>query len=178
MRKALLYQRTNRKNEHINRGKKWINTTAEYALRAVVYMASIADPDNRPEEQAHVSRDDIARQTQIPNDYLVKVMKGLERDGLIRAQRGPGGGYRLMQSAETMTVYDVVSAVSTVPRIRECPLKIKDHTKLCPLHARLDAVAAETEKALRATPIVELVPQRSRRKGCVFPTAPLKPKNE
>jgi DNA-binding IscR family transcriptional regulator len=56
-----------------------------------------------------------------------------------------------------LTIFDVVSAVAPLERIRSCPLGLKTHTELCPLHAELDKAYAATEAALKAVTITELV---------------------
>lgn len=138
-----------------------ISSTAEYALRAVIYLAA-GSP--RP-----VSRKRIAQDTDIPKDYLVRVLMQLEQADILISQRGPGGGYRLKRDVEELTVYDVLAAVSELPRIKQCPLGIEDHVDLCPLHARLDEVAALAEAAYRATSLADLIPCRARKQGCQFP---------
>ncbi len=138
-----------------------ITQTAEYALRAIVYLAG--------SDAARVKRSDIAEATQIPQDYLTKVLKELDHAGLVQSRRGPGGGYRLMQSAEEMSVFDVIIAVSALPRIETCPLGIKEHVKLCPLHKKLDEAAELVEKAYREASIAELIPKRPKSSDCQFP---------
>jgi Rrf2 family protein len=139
-----------------------INATAEYALRAVVLLSTC--------DGKLLSRDKIAQQAQIPTDYLVKVLMSLDEAGIVSSQRGPGGGYQLCVSADELTVYDVIAAVVALPRTETCPLGIEDHIDLCPLHARLNEVAALAEEAYRQTFISELLPGKRKRKGCVFPT--------
>ncbi len=139
-----------------------INATAEYALRAVVFLAG--------DDTEFVSRDRIARETKIPSDYLVRVLMSLDEAGVVSSQRGRSGGYRLNHSATDLTVYDVIAAVSALPRIDKCPLGIEEHIDLCPLHARLDQVAALADAAYRATSIAELLPgKRKAKQGCSFP---------
>lgn len=138
-----------------------INTTAEYALRAVVFLAA--------DDREIIGREDISTATQIPLNYLVKVMKALDEAGIIQSQRGPGGGYRLVCDADELSAYDVVVAVSVFPRIESCPLGNEGHTNLCPLHSRLDAVAALAEAAYRQTVISELVPGDESGIRCMFP---------
>ena len=75
----------------------------EYALRAMIHLA-----DN-PEGVARGS--EIARHEQIPKYYLEKVIRDLMRRGLVRARRGPGGGYQLARSPETISFRDVIEAV-------------------------------------------------------------------
>jgi Rrf2 family protein len=136
-----------------------LSTTAEYALRAMVYLAS---------SQSVPTRREIAAATLIPEAYLVKVLQLLEQAELITAKRGPGGGYLFNGDVETVTVFDVISAISELPRIEKCPLGLKEHVKLCPLHARLDQVARLAEEAYRKTPLSDLLPKRSSSR-CDFP---------
>ena len=106
--------------------------TAEYALRAIVWLA--INPDRR--EAAGL----LARRTKIPRRYLHKVMQAMVHNGLVDSLSGPGGGYVLRRPANKITVLDVVNAVAPVERIRRCPLGISGHQKLCPLHKELDQV--------------------------------------
>src|SRR4051794_21543855 len=106
-----------------------ISQTAEYALRAVVYLA-FHKGEPRTVRQ-------LAEPTQVPEGYLAKVMQGLSRAGLVRSQRGLHGGFTLAVPADELTVYDVVQAVDPIHRIKHCPLGLKGHVNLCPLHRRL-----------------------------------------
>ena len=115
-----------------------------------------------------IRRTEIAEQTQVPNDYLTKVLQELDRAGIVIPQRGPGGGYTLNVSPDSLSVYDVVTAISPLPRIATCPLGIADHTKLCPLHKRLDDATALVEDAFRNTMVSELIPGKNVR-SCRFP---------
>lgn len=137
-----------------------ISQTAEYALRAVAFLATCnGTPTNRRE---------IAEATQVSQDYLTKVLQELDRAGIVVAQRGPGGGYTLAAEPEELSVYDVVNVITPVPRVRECPLGIKEHKRLCPLHKKLDEAAELVEKAFKSTTIDELIPGR-RGSSCKFP---------
>lgn len=128
-----------------------IPKTAEYALRAVVTLAR--DP-GRPR-----SADDIAEATQVPRRYAHKVLQALVRADLVRSQSGPGGGYALIRPPEEVSILDIVSAVEPIPRIRHCPLGLKGHTSLCPLHRQLDDAAANIEKTFAGVTIAQLLNQ-------------------
>lgn len=138
-----------------------ISQTAEYALRAVVYLAS------RPE--AAQTTQQIAAATRVPAGYLSKVMQGLSRAGLVHSQRGLHGGFTLGVPADRLTVFDVVQAVDPLRRIRSCPLGIKGHINLCPLHRRLDSAVGLVEKALRESTIAELLAEPDPKKGIPVP---------
>ncbi|MCR9119622.1 MAG: Rrf2 family transcriptional regulator [bacterium] len=129
-----------------------ISKTAEYALRAVTCLAEHAACDKTPS-----SADDLAETTQVPRRYLNRVLQDLVADGLVDSQRGPRGGYKLAKSTEAITILDVVNAVAPLGRIENCPLGLKSHKTLCPLHAELDRAYEATEKAFAGVTIAELL---------------------
>jgi Rrf2 family protein len=126
-----------------------IPKTAEYALRAVVVLA-------REPERAY-SAEQLAEITKVPRRYAHKVLQALVRARLVRSQSGPGGGYTLVRPPEELSILDVVSAVEPIPRIRHCPLGLKEHTSLCPLHRELDEACAATERAFARVTIRQLL---------------------
>jgi Rrf2 family transcriptional regulator, nitric oxide-sensitive transcriptional repressor len=135
--------------------------TVEYALRAVVYLAS-QKGEPRTVQQ-------IAAVTRVPPDYLSKVLQGLGRAEVVHSQRGLGGGFTLAVPPAQLTVFDVVQAVDPLQRIKNCPLGLKGHVNLCPLHRRLDHALGMVEKALRDSTIAELLAEPDPRRGIPIP---------
>jgi len=137
--------------------------TVEYALRAVVHLAS--------HSPAARTTDQIAEATLVPRAYLSKVLQSLIRAGLVQSQRGLGGGMALARPASDLTILEVVNAVEPLARIRTCPLGLAAHgVHLCPLHSRLDAAIANVEEALGGTTLAELLAEPSRSVPlCPFP---------
>lgn len=124
--------------------------TAEYGLRAVVWLASHADVPQRTGE--------IAKVAHVPPGYLPKVMQMLGRAKIVKSQPGPRGGFRLARPAREIAVLDVINAIEPIERITECPLGLAKHKgRLCPLHLRLDAARAMIEDAFRSCSIADLV---------------------
>jgi len=128
--------------------------TVEYALRAVVHLAYEA-PAARTTAQ-------IADATQVPRDYLAKILQGLARGGIVTTQRGVGGGVSLGRDPADLTILDVVNAVEPIRRITTCPLGLKTHgVRLCPLHRRLDEAMAHVEAAFGSTTLAEVLAEPS-----------------
>jgi len=101
---------------------------------------------------------DIARQSQVPLDYLSKILNSLARAGLVVGQRGRGGGFQQVRPAAQITVLEVVTAVDPLKRIKNCPLGLEAHGKtLCPLHRKLDDAVKSVEEAFATTSIESLV---------------------
>jgi Rrf2 family nitric oxide-sensitive transcriptional repressor len=140
-----------------------ISQTVEYALRAVVHLASKA-----PLAQ---TTDQVALATRVPRAYLSKVLQSLGRAGLVRSQRGIGGGMTLTKSPDRLTILEVVNAVEPIQRIRHCPLGLVAHgAHLCPLHKRLDNALATVEEAFARSTLAEVLAEPTRSVPlCPFP---------
>lgn len=123
--------------------------TAEYALRTIVWLAL------HPNDSESAAR--LAEGTKVPRRYLYKVLQDLVREKLVRSQPGPGGGYALAKSPETITILDVVNSVAPVERIRSCPLGLRSHTQLCTLHRELDNIYGASEQSLARVVIAQLI---------------------
>ncbi len=137
--------------------------TVEYALRAVVHLASQAP--------AAQTTDQIAKATRVPKAYLSKVIQGLCQAKIVHSKRGIGGGVVLVKNPSELNILEVVNAVDPIRRIRECPLGLEAHgVHLCPLHKRLDNALAMVEDAFRQTTLAQILAEPSRsRPLCDFP---------
>lgn len=127
-----------------------LSQTVEYALRAVVHLAT------QPGKPA--TTEEVAARTRVPAAYLAKILQGLARAGLVRSQRGVGGGVTLARDPAGLTILEVISAVEPIRRINSCPLGLTNsHGGLCPLHDRVDAAIASIESAFHRTTLAELL---------------------
>ncbi|WP_312530243.1 Rrf2 family transcriptional regulator, partial [Paracoccus sp. (in: a-proteobacteria)] len=81
-----------------------LSTKGRYAMVALVDLA-IAKSDDLTSLAEISARQDIS----LP--YLEQLFVRLRRAGLVESVRGPGGGYRLARTAETIRVAEVLEAV-------------------------------------------------------------------
>ena len=134
-----------------------ISQTVEYALRAMVVLA------DRPDEPQVAQV--IAQRTCVPAGYLSKVLQQLGRAGLVKAQRGLGGGWTLARPPDEISILEVMNVVDPIQRITTCPLGIKSHGKnLCPLHRKLDDALRLVEQAFGSTSLADVVGKRGQSK--------------
>ncbi|EMI19847.1 Rrf2 family/BadM/Rrf2 family transcriptional regulator/Rrf2 family [Rhodopirellula maiorica SM1] len=126
-----------------------LSKTAEYALRAVTCLGTRTGQPS--------SADILAEQTKVPRRYLNRVLQDLAAAGLVRSRSGPGGGYELAKEPAEITILDVVNAVAPLERINTCPLGLKSHTSLCPLHAELDRAYEATQAAFAGVTMQQLL---------------------
>jgi Rrf2 family protein len=84
----------------------------DYAVRAMLALARAGDPtqdDSEPDGRLSVAR--ISDAEAIPPRILPSVMHQLMRAGLVSAQMGRTGGYRLAHRAELISLLDIIEAV-------------------------------------------------------------------
>ena len=90
-----------------------ITRQADYAVRAMVYLAQIG-----PEQRASTSQ--IAQEKQIPPSFLAKIVSQLSVAGLLQTSRGARGGVSLARSAADISLLDVVEAIDGPILLNDC----------------------------------------------------------
>jgi Rrf2 family iron-sulfur cluster assembly transcriptional regulator len=86
---------------------------AEYAIRAFVHLATLPPG-------AYAMAKNIAAETNIPAHFLAKILQNLARDGLLKSNKGPRGGFRLSLPAEDLFMLRIVEAVDGAGRYDRC----------------------------------------------------------
>jgi Rrf2 family protein len=80
-----------------------VSAKVDYALRAGAELAAAGgDP---------VKREAIAGAQKIPIQFLEQILLALKRAGIVRARRGPEGGYWLARPAAEVTLAEIIRAV-------------------------------------------------------------------
>lgn len=90
-----------------------ITSRCEYALRAMVYLAS--NGDEKP-----VPLTEIVAREKIPGPFLERILARLRKAELVRATRGVNGGYQLARSPATISVSDIVVALEGPLTVSGC----------------------------------------------------------
>ena len=81
-----------------------VSAKSDYALRALIEMASRADG-------RAVSAEELGRLQEIPHGFLQAILADLRRAGIVMSQRGQSGGWRMGRDAADVSVADVIRAV-------------------------------------------------------------------
>lgn len=130
-----------------------LSHTAEYALRAVLYLAQSEDADR------FVQVGEIAPALRIPRNYLSKILHLLTRHGVLVSTRGRLGGFRLAAAPDRLYLATVVSPFGRLGETRHCLLgrpECSDRTA-CAAHARWKDVAERVAAFFRETTVAELL---------------------
>lgn len=86
-----------------------LSARVDYALRAMAELAAVSgDPADagRP-----VTADRLATAQEIPPKFLESILLQLRRGGIVTAQRGPEGGYRLARPADAISLADIIRVI-------------------------------------------------------------------
>ncbi|MAT71883.1 MAG: transcriptional regulator [Planctomycetaceae bacterium] len=86
----------------------------QYAIVALLELCQ----ENSAARPAPAAR--IAERHGIPATFLVQILHELKRAGLVSSTRGANGGYRLSQSAEELTLADIVDVLESTEATTEC----------------------------------------------------------
>ena len=81
-----------------------VTAKSDYALRALIEIA-------RRTDSGPVSAEELGRLQAIPHGFLQAILADLRRAGVLVAQRGQSGGWRMSKDADQVTVADVIRAV-------------------------------------------------------------------
>ncbi len=130
-----------------------LSQTAEYALRATIYLAANARDHLVPVGE-------IAEALDVPANYLSKILHQLARAGIFASVRGPHGGFRLAIPAEQLPIGRVISLFDdVVTDRRRCFLGRPEcsDTNPCGAHHRWKSIAVDVQTFFRETTVDDVL---------------------
>lgn len=81
-----------------------ISRSVTYALVATGYIA-----ENQQDGPVMALR--IAKEYDIPVEYLLKILKQLAKAKVLQSKRGPRGGFLLARKPEKITMFQIIEAI-------------------------------------------------------------------
>lgn len=129
-----------------------LSSTSKYALRVLVALADRGSQD-------YVLRSVLADDTEIPSDYLGKVLLTLGCAGVVEGQRGRGGGYRLTRDPADIYLIEAVEAFEGVRTHPSCVLGVHEEcsdARPCSAHEIFRTVRAHYITFLTGTSIADI----------------------
>jgi Rrf2 family protein len=136
-----------------------LSQTAEYALRAVLYLAE--HQGERP-----IPVDAIAEDLSIPRNYLSKILHTLAKRDLLSSSRGRGGGFELTVPASALPLLAVVEPFDELEGRQQCLLGRTrcSEASPCAAHHRWKEMVDRVTVFFRETTVKDLI-QDSRPNG-------------
>jgi Rrf2 family protein len=123
----------------------------QHAIRALVHLVL-------HQGEALCTVQEIAKVENLPAPALAAVMQNLVRVGLIRSQKGPGGGFSLARPAGELTLYQIMEAVDTRRELYMCAIGFTECSDAmpCPVHDRLREVRQQLVTYLQGVTVADM----------------------
>jgi Rrf2 family transcriptional regulator, iron-sulfur cluster assembly transcription factor len=105
--------------------------TAEYALRATIYIAQKSSEENK------LGIDEIAKSIDAPKSFTAKILQLLTRNNeLISSVRGPNGGFYITEKAKGLSIRTILETIKEDDVFTKCVLGLKacSEAQPCPMH--------------------------------------------
>ena len=64
--------------------------------------------------------DEVSREEHIPKSFAAKIFQSLVKGGLVKSNRGSGGGFTLLKPAKDITVLHVIEAIEGKIAFQRC----------------------------------------------------------
>jgi Rrf2 family protein len=115
-----------------------ITRATEYAIRAVLYMAS------QPQGEI-IFKKDICRAQEITPAFLTKILQPLIKAGIVGSQRGVGGGFYLAKPATKINLFDIIKTQEGPLYLNQCLIKEGNCERefFCPVHGAWKEIRSE-----------------------------------
>jgi len=81
-----------------------ISTATDYGMQSLLYLAGLYERD----KNGLATTKEIAESQNLPEKYLEAILRKLRQAGVIKSQRGSGGGYKLARLPKDISVADVI----------------------------------------------------------------------
>ena len=142
-----------------------LSRTVAYALQATLQLA-------RRESEAPVPCSRLAAEGEMPERFLLQILRNLVAHGILQSTRGVEGGYTLGRAPEEISLLEVIEAIdgpllAIIPSGQGLPQESKARVERA-----LGEVTAAAREGLEATKLADLLPAPARKTAAGAPAVP------
>lgn len=132
-----------------------ITRQADYAVRAVLYLATLGESGRAPTGQ-------IARKQRVPPSFLAKIVSQLSVAGVLHTSRGARGGVSLARPPQDISLLEVIEVIDGPISLNECVIdpNVCPYRDDCPVHQIWCDAQAFLVKQLATTTFGSLLKSR------------------
>jgi len=142
-----------------------ITRATDYAVRAMVHLATL------PEGQK-MQLSMLAKESDVRENFLSKILQRLVHHGLVSSHRGTGGGFSLKVAPKLVTLLQVVEAMEGPTQLNVClgDGPSCDRRVWCGVHPVWQKAQTALTQVLASVSIAELAEETAKnlKKGCVL----------
>lgn len=129
-----------------------LSKTAEYAIRALVYIQLQNWLGKRPGYR------EISREIESPEHFTAKILQVMTRFDLIYSLKGRNGGFAFDDQNEPLHLYKVITAIDGEKAFTRCSFGFKScgGEEKCPLHDEFSTIRNNFEYMVKKESIQDL----------------------
>ena len=129
----------------------FVTRKMDYGLRILLTLGC------RPNDR--LTSEELAETIEVPRQFTLKIAQSLTKAGIIKAQRGVGGGIQLARDPETITLRDIFNATDTPRALNECLIDPDACTRacICATHQALQKIQVILDQHLTRITLGELI---------------------
>ena len=134
--------------------------TAEYALRATIFIAQKGTIDHK------LGIDEIAKAIDSPQSFTAKILQMLTKDNkVVSSVRGPHGGFYITRQSKNLPAKAILEAVNEDDILKKCILGLQycSETKPCPMHAEYKMIRQQLNQLFEKKTIQLLADEMSKK---------------
>jgi len=126
-----------------------------YGLRTAIYCA-------KHTENGYIPISDIAKELEIPADFLTKILQKLTKKKIMNSLRGVKGGVKLGKPPGKISLYDIINAIDGDGIFKKCFLNLEGCSEdtPCPLHESWKEYRTNLGEMLRSSSLSYLIENR------------------
>ena len=130
-----------------------ITRAGEYAVLGLMCLA-------RRSAGSVVMIDEVSREEHIPKSFAAKIFQSLVRGGLVKSNRGSGGGFTLLKPAKEITVLHVIEAIEGKIAFQRCLSEDEpkcEHSGGCALCGLFEQAQDQVKDVFTRTTLADLM---------------------
>jgi len=134
-----------------------LSNTCKYAIRSVIYLAL------NSEDGKKIGIKQISKDLDIPTPFLGKILQTLAKQKLLHSNKGPHGGFSLINDPKEITLLDIVKIIDGLDAFEICMIgmntcKSAHENKLpCPVHEKFCQVRGQMYELYKHETIGDIV---------------------
>lgn len=135
-----------------------LNQATDYAFRMVLYLAALP-------EGTKITGAALAEKQNIPERFLLKIMRSLTAAGIMKSYRGVEGGFALQRAPKDITLFDIIEAVEGQTELQRCLHDMGSCTRgcssMCSIYAAFADIQRDLAKKLKSINFESLAKQEA-----------------
>jgi Rrf2 family protein len=129
-----------------------LSRTVSYAVQATLHLAQLD-----PSTPVPCSR--LAAEGEMPERFLLQILRSLVTHGILRSTRGVDGGYALARSPEQISLLEIIESIEGPLEAAVPALEVLPDSSRHKLLAALGKVTEGTRQQLATIKLSQLLPE-------------------